>query len=174
MREYKRAKTIAFYMSMDQGEVQTQDMIEKAFEDGKRVFLPNIVKYEEGQEHPWFPQQKTHLRFLELPSFEDVLKLEPRGKYKLKEPVEGYDCLVNNEPLDLIVCPGVAFSKCGGRLGHGAGFYDSFIAEHEYKTKDVPLLVGVGFREQLVHENLLEMDEYDKQLDAVIIESEIF
>ena len=55
---YRAARTIAFYMHMDTGELQTAAMIANAFEDGKRVFLPHIVRLQPGEAHPWFPSQR--------------------------------------------------------------------------------------------------------------------
>lgn len=163
---YRAARTIAFYMHMDTGELQTAAMIANAFEDGKRVFLPHIVRLQPGEAHPWFPSQKTHLRMLELPSLAAVHALEPRGKYRLREPTEGMNALTDGG-LDLVVLPGVGFSTTGGRLGHGAGYYDAFVNEHEAVTGRVPQLVGVGLAEQLVAE--LPVEPHDRTLDAVVL-----
>lgn len=171
LQVYQQSKSIAFYMHMDNSELRTDKMISNAFEDGKRVFLPNIAPYNPGEKHPWYPTQKTHLRMLEMPSLESVEQLEPRGKYKLKEPTSGLNCLEDGG-LDLIILPGVGFSSEKKRIGHGAGFYDSFINEHSYTVHRTPRLVGVGLEEQLVAD--IPTGEHDKDLDAVIINGKVY
>lgn len=171
LQAYQQSQCIAFYMHMDNSEMRTDKMISNAFEDGKRVFLPNIAPYHPDEQHPWYPTQKTHLRMLEMPSLESVHQLVPRGKYKLKEPISGFNCL-EKDGLDLIILPGVGFSADKKRIGHGAGFYDSFINEHMYTLHRTPRLIGVGLEEQLVDD--IPTDEHDKRLDAVVINGKIY
>lgn len=158
---------------MDHGELQTDEMIRNAFEDEKQVFLPHIVKYTEGETHPWFPSQTVHLLMLELPSFNAVMQLEPRGKLQLKEPTSGNNCLSSG--LDLLILPGVGFTTNGKRLGHGAGFYDSFISEYESVFGRIPKLLGVGLQQQIVkpHESL-PISQHDRMLDCVILDGEVY
>jgi 5-formyltetrahydrofolate cyclo-ligase len=77
------------------------------------------------------------------------------------------------DPLDIILMPGVAFSRKGGRLGHGMGFYDKYL--HEYFTKfpdkakiDKTLLIGLAFQEQMVQDAELPLDPLDYPLDIVL------
>ena len=63
--------------------------------------------------------------------------------------------------LDLIVVPGVAFTPCGKRLGHGRGYYDRFFNKfHE------GYLLGVALKEQIVAD--LPTDQNDFPLQEVI------
>lgn len=75
--------------------------------------------------------------------------------------------------LDLIVIPGVAFSPGGGRLGHGMGYYDKYLHKYFNKFPNKPgdkktLLVGFGFREQIVNDNHLPVDPLDYPLDMIL------
>jgi 5-formyltetrahydrofolate cyclo-ligase len=64
--------------------------------------------------------------------------------------------------IDVVLLPGLAFTRDGRRLGQGGGFYDRFL----------PLLgpdattIGVCFREQLVEQ--LVTEPHDRIVDLVI------
>lgn len=67
---------------------------------------------------------------------------------------------------DIILVPGVAFDRKGGRLGRGAGYYDRFLSRH-----NDALQVGVCFDGQLVPE--VPCEPHDLRLDALITPSEL-
>lgn len=164
LNEYKNAVNIAFYMNMDSGELETMTMIQNAFEDKKRVFLPRIEKIADISDKI-HSNQKSELKMLEICDFSEAQNLQPRGPYKLREPSENNSDALEQGGLGLIVLPGVAMTPQCARLGHGAGFYDSYITKHE-RVAGVTKLVGVCLEEQLVEE--LPLEEHDRLLDVVV------
>lgn len=155
---FKQAKSVALYMSMPSVEIDTLQLIRHCFDQQKSVFLPSC--FTEGGK-----PTKT-MRFLQLNSFEEVMNLEPRGKYNLREPASGED-IMDSGDLDIIIVPGVAFTNEGERLGRGAGFYDRFLTEYLLKFGQKPFLLGVGLKEQLIL--ALPTESHDWTLDQVEI-----
>lgn len=68
--------------------------------------------------------------------------------------------------LDLIICPGVAFTKTGDRLGHGGGYYDAYIRKMQENQECRPATVGVAFNEQVVDK--LPLGPTDVPIDSVL------
>jgi 5-formyltetrahydrofolate cyclo-ligase len=64
--------------------------------------------------------------------------------------------------LDVVIVPGLAFTRDGDRLGQGGGWYDRFLADVSCTT------IGVGFALQVVEE--LPVADHDVRLDIVITE----
>lgn len=79
--------------------------------------------------------------------------------------------------------PGVAFTRNGGRIGHGMGYYDKFLAQmftvnpHRYDdtlrcnvnaklAAKKTILLGLAFREQIFDE--IPIDPWDVLLDEII------
>ncbi|ODV98432.1 hypothetical protein PACTADRAFT_909 [Pachysolen tannophilus NRRL Y-2460] len=176
LSQYRDAVKIGFFMNMPQGEVKTLSLIKAAFEDEKLVFLPKCSKISETNQHKTFASQDMHLDMLFMPGYEEVIKLKPQGPYRLLEPQSGRNALSNEfKGLDLIIVPGVAFTKDCRRLGHGKGFYDDYIKRHaayEDNEKKRPSLIGVGLREQVVDD--LPVDDHDEQLDILIADGEVY
>lgn len=64
--------------------------------------------------------------------------------------------------LDVVVAPGLAFTRDGRRLGQGGGHYDRFLA----RLRPDALTVGVCFAEQLLDD--LPTEPHDVRLDHVV------
>lgn len=66
---------------------------------------------------------------------------------------------------DLLLVPGLAFSKNGARLGRGKGFYDGYLKDFK------GIKIGVLFSCQI--ENEVPVEPHDESLDFLITENEI-
>ncbi|CAH1164208.1 unnamed protein product [Phaedon cochleariae] len=149
--QYKNAKNISVYLSLD-SEVNTKPILERIFEDGKCCFVPRY--------------KKAAMQMVELNGMEDWASL-PVTKWNIKQPSwkdERRDALETG--LDLVICPGVGFTKEGGRLGHGEGYYDRCLKAISTSQKSRPYLVALAFKEQIVEE--LPLEETDVDLDMVL------
>ena len=115
--------------------------------------LPNahwIVPRIEGQWlmlHPYDPAHLVRHRFG---------MLEPAADLPVIDPVE----------IDVVLVPGVAFDRRGGRLGFGAGYYDRFL------LTTLALRVGVTYDECLA--DALPCGEHDQRMDWVVTPSSLF
>lgn len=124
-------------------EVMTRPFL-KALVEQKKIYLPQVIS-------------KGRMVFRRVGSLHrDLVK----GAYSIMEP-KGACPKRAAARMDLIVVPGVAFDKRGGRLGRGGGYYDRVLT----KTKRVPTF-GICFREQLVKK--VPMDSRDVRVDKVI------
>ena len=109
MPAFESARAVALYAALPE-ELSTRPIHRAAGEAGKRSLLPRTC--EDGR-----------LEFAEVPCWED---LRP-GRYGVLEPPA--DALVLElSDVDLVVVPGVAFDRLGGRLGRGGGHYDCALA----------------------------------------------
>ena len=66
---------------------------------------------------------------------------------------------------DLVIVPGLAFTRAGDRLGQGGGWYDRFLSE----VRADCVTVGVCFAEQVVGE--LPVEAHDVMVDHVVTDS---
>jgi len=64
--------------------------------------------------------------------------------------------------VDLWICPGLAFTESGERLGFGGGWYDRFLAS----AKPTARAYGVAYRFQLCHR--LPQGPWDRRLTGVV------
>uniref|UniRef100_F6YZ79 5-formyltetrahydrofolate cyclo-ligase n=1 Tax=Ciona intestinalis TaxID=7719 RepID=F6YZ79_CIOIN len=148
---YKSATRLSIYLSM-KNEVQTYDILKHAIDSNKAVFIPKYVG--------------DNMDMVRLHSMEDYEAL-PETKWFIKQPLDGDNTRENaieTGGLDLILVPGVAFTKAGGRMGHGKGYYDTYIEKISIVKK--PKLVGLAFNVQMLDE--IPLSEHDQPLDDVI------
>jgi len=124
-------KRIGLYASMPQ-ELGTKPLIDLALERGCEVFVPRIRSMR-ARRMAFVPYATTGRRHA----------------FGMHEP-EGLDFFPARF-LDTIFCAGVGFDARGGRLGHGAGFYDRALAFRNVRRHwRGPRLVGVAYAFQVV------------------------
>lgn len=64
--------------------------------------------------------------------------------------------------------PGVAFTVQGARLGHGKGYYDTYLASCSDHSKK-PKTIALAFYEQIVEE--IPLTDHDVMIDQVLYPS---
>jgi len=107
--EYKNAETIFTYVSVG-AEADTRLFIRRAICDGKTVCVPKC--YERGK-----------MEAIKIASLDELTL----GRYGIPEPQSGET--VPFSDIDFAVIPCLCADPCGNRLGHGAGYYDRFMAD---------------------------------------------
>ncbi|HYU57795.1 MAG TPA: 5-formyltetrahydrofolate cyclo-ligase [Actinomycetota bacterium] len=84
--------------------------------------------------------------------------------YGPKEPARRVP--VDPAEVDLVLTPGLAFDRRGGRLGYGGGHYDRYLARlGGHATR-----IGIGFEEQVVDE--VPAGPEDERVDLVATDRE--
>ncbi|VTS01259.1 5-formyltetrahydrofolate cyclo-ligase [Tuwongella immobilis] len=150
---YAAAKTVMFYVDV-RSEVRTRHTLPDALASGKRIVVPYCVDNE-----------------LELFLLESMDELAT-GMYKILEPRADLRELPSKkvpiEELDLIMVPGVAFDRRGGRMGHGKGYYDRLL---EHARLDTPL-IALAFECQMFPE--VPTAAHDIFMDAIITEAAVY
>jgi len=151
--EFIKAREVLFYIDV-RSEVRTRACIPKALALGKKVIVPYCVK----DELALFPLEG--MDELDLGAFKI---LEPKKELR-ERPEKQYDV----KDVDLIIVPGVAFDKRGGRMGHGWGYYDRLLRRARPETPRVAL----AFQSQLFEE--IPMDPHDIFMDKIITEEAVY
>ena len=141
---YKNAKSIFIYYSKDD-EIDTKEIIKKAFLDKKEVYIPKI-------------KGKYQMKAVSLRSFDDLVN----GKYNIKTS----KLEKSSEKIDLTIVPGLSFDENKYRLGYGGGFYDNYIKNHK------SFYIGLFY--QINKSYKLNFDDFDQKLDLIITDKKIF
>lgn len=108
--EFQKAECIFAYVNFGK-EVVTKPIIEKALEMGKTVGVPLCMS--QG--------------IMEVRRIASMADLEP-GAYGILEPKKDTPVMEPGE-LELGIIPCVTCDKEGRRMGHGAGYYDRYLAK---------------------------------------------
>ena len=89
-----------------------------------------------------------------------------KSKYNIPEPIDGIP--IQNEKIEIIFVPLLAFDKKGNRVGYGKGFYDNFL-----KTcNENALKIGLSFFEA---EDIIEdTREDDIKLDYCVTPTRLY
>lgn len=156
--EYQAADTVMWYIDC-RSELRTKFALPAALASGKRIVVPYCTTDDKGD-------NKLGLWLLE--SMEEMVV----GKWKILEPPRDQWGSPNKEvpveELDLVMVPGVGFSRNGIRMGNGQGYYDRLLTS---VRPDCPL-VAPCYESQLFDE--LVTGPYDIDMDKVVTESAVY
>lgn len=145
---YERSEKIALYSGF-RNEVLTDEIFQRAMDDGKEVFFPSMAK--------------GGRRRLVFRKVTDLKELTP-GSYEILEPEAGV--AVDTASLDLVVVPGAAFDAAGARLGYGKGYYDIALAGAECA------IVALAYEFQVLKE-AIPVEPHDVKVTAIVTEKRL-
>lgn len=129
------------------GEISLLPFAAQVLSIGKRIYFPRVS----GAEMEFFRVHDLNADFIE-------------GAFHVMEPVGG-----ETPSFVRAVCflPGLAFDGSLNRLGHGAGYYDKYLAVHP-NLKKIAICGNRFFLPEV------PVDEHDVPMDAVVTETTIY
>ena len=137
--EFRAARTVAVFAALPD-EPATDEVLAR-WGSTRRVVLPRV----EGDAMRFYACRPDALVF---------------GAFGILEPQGERPCPAGE--IDLVVCPGVAFTADGRRLGRGRGYYDRYLGDPAFRG----FRVGVCYAHQLVDD--LPVEPHDVRMDRVI------
>lgn len=132
------------------GEANIFPLIQSLLDRGDTVYLPVF------KDESMIYRQVTNL---------DALK---PGDLTIGEPPATNPELGNN-PVDIVLVPGRAFDRSGGRLGRGSGGFDQWIEQYRALRAE-PKFWGVCYQCQLLNE--VPTEPHDALMDVVVTAQE--
>ncbi|KAK3241681.1 hypothetical protein CYMTET_48578 [Cymbomonas tetramitiformis] len=165
---YKNARRIGVYLhSAKLREVDTSIIVEDILKrSDKCLFAPLVL------------DNASNMKMLQIEQLDDLVK----SSYGILEPAETdstgtkrVEALEADEPLDLLLMPGLAFDSHGNRLGRGGGYYDNYLRaclerarERDWKP---PMLVALAYSPQI--RDSVPMDPHDRPVDFVVCADQV-
>ncbi|MBS4215655.1 MULTISPECIES: 5-formyltetrahydrofolate cyclo-ligase [Neobacillus] len=148
LEDWEQAQVIGITISRTP-EVDTYQIIRKAWESGKQVVVPKC-----------YPKEKR-LSFRSLTEFSQLESVF----YGLLEPNVEQTTEVSPDKIDLLIVPGLAYTRSGFRLGFGGGYYDRFLTGYSGNT------LSLAFEEQLIPE--FPVEQYDIPVAKIVTTNEV-
>ncbi|GHV27388.1 hypothetical protein FACS18948_4680 [Clostridia bacterium] len=110
--EWRTARVVFSYVSV-KNEVDTTRLLQLALESGKRLCIPRVVG-------------KRTMDAVRVAGFDQLSALHS-GAYSIPTLTDAE--AVDPAMIDLAIVPGLAFDLRGNRIGHGGGYYDTFLSK---------------------------------------------
>jgi 5-formyltetrahydrofolate cyclo-ligase len=145
--QFQRARTVMGYWSIG-SEIDTLPFLQAALDNNKTLILPKINRL------------AGVLDLYQVTNLETDLQT---GIWNIREPNPTTCKPATPTQIDLILVPGVAFDRQGGRLGHGKGYYDRLLAQCPNAYK-----IAAAFEAQVF--DRVPMDPHDIPIDQLVTE----
>lgn len=142
---WKNSATIGLTVSRFP-EVDTWQLIRKGWEQGKRIVVPKCIPATKG------------MSFRKISAFTQL----ENSFFGLFEPIESQTEEVPKSEIDLLIVPGLVYSRNGYRIGFGGGYYDRFLEGFRGRT------VSLAFSGQLTGN--IPVEEHDIPVDKIVTE----
>jgi 5-formyltetrahydrofolate cyclo-ligase len=157
---WRDAETVLLFLSAP-GEIETAPLMDLAFRQGKKVFLPKVA----GET----------ARFFRVGSPDGPWQT---GAFDIREPLVEDPALVEEFPPPtggsgafVLVTPGMAFDRQGNRMGHGKGYYDRFFARLDGLGLSY-VAVALCLEQQIIPR--VPTESWDRRMDAICTGGGIF
>lgn len=150
LNEYLICEDLFAYVSFGT-EPDTHELIKKAVQAGKKVYVPRV----EGREMEFY-------RVLDIAGFEISGFGIPEPQPDITHRYQG------NGNRQLMLMPGLAFDRKGGRIGFGAGFFDKYLAKY---PPEQFMKVALAYDFQLY--DSLDTEQHDIRTDIIITPTRI-
>jgi 5-formyltetrahydrofolate cyclo-ligase len=131
-------------------EIDTWPIIYKLWERGKNTVAP-CLDMETRTMTSWLLTPDTELR---------------ENRWNIPEPVNS--TLVENNAIDMVVLPLLAFDRQGYRVGYGKGFYDRFLASFHHQA----LKIGISLFDPI--DEISDRSYEDVPMDHCITPGQVF
>lgn len=147
--EWIAARRVGLYLALPQ-EVQTKALLAACWKTGKQVLVP--VYFAKKRNYRWCALRKGA-----------ALKT---GFFSVPEPARRR---YERPRANVVITPGLAFDRRGGRLGHGRGYYDRLLAvpgaQRAFK-------IALALENQMIAR--VPMGARDVRVDAVVTERSVY
>jgi 5-formyltetrahydrofolate cyclo-ligase len=152
MDVFRRSQTVMAYCGFG-SEIDTLPLLAAVLSCGKALFLPKVNR------------DAGALEVYEVTNIESDLR---SGIWGIPEPDPEICTCCSLSEQELILVPGVAFDRQGGRIGYGRGYYDKLLAScrgvnHSLHT------IAAAFEVQVV--DAVPMEPHDVRIDMLVTEA---
>ncbi|KAI7754280.1 hypothetical protein M8C21_001148 [Ambrosia artemisiifolia] len=171
---FKSSKRLCAYISCSAlREVDTskvlQNVLQNQTKDGETDTAKKILYV------PRVEDKNCHMRMLNISRMDDLIA----NSMNILEPApvdadgnDREDVMLADEPVDLLLLPGLAFDKTGRRLGRGGGYYDTFSSKYQELARQrnwkQPLLVALSYSVQIIEDGVIPLTPSDVFIDALV------
>lgn len=130
-------------------EVNTEGIIKRLWDLGKTVVVPKCI-----------PKERL-MTFYKIDSYDQLEMVY----MQLQEPNPLLAEPVTHTEIDLLIVPGIVYSKTGYRIGYGGGYYDRFLTNYAGQT------ISLAFDFQVVDE--VVRDVFDFPVEKIVTNEKI-